>query len=82
MPAKTGASWEDMAGDFTIVYHATTATVFPYVIGASTSNIFAVLPNFQQAPRPQATAAPSRSSVESIPNATQFTNDIIADEKK
>ncbi|BDA48110.1 Acetylornithine aminotransferase [Coccomyxa sp. Obi] len=36
----------------------------------------------RQAPRPQATAAPSRSSVESIPNATQFTNDIIADEKK
>lgn len=56
------------------------ASLMPCIV--STSNIFAVLATFQQAPRPQATAAPSRSSVESIPNATQFTNDIIADEKK
>ena len=32
--------------------------------------------------RPAATAAPARAEVESIPNATQFTNDIIADEKQ
>ena len=35
-----------------------------------------------QAFRVHATAAPVREDIGSVPNATQFTNDIIADEKQ